>query len=78
MPDASQPTIRRATPADAEALARIGAVTFTETFAHLYPPEHLAAFLAEAHSVARGAGGYRQSRQGCLDRRGAQREPAPK
>ena len=47
------PTIRRAVAADAEALAAIGAATFTETFAHLYPPEHLAAFLAEAHSVAR-------------------------
>lgn len=48
-----QPIIRRAGPGDAEALAEIGARTFTETFGHLYPPEHLAAFLAEAHSVAR-------------------------
>jgi ribosomal protein S18 acetylase RimI-like enzyme len=47
------PTIRRAGPGDAEALAAIGRETFTETFAHLYPPAHLAAFLAEAHSVAR-------------------------
>ncbi|HTX47813.1 MAG TPA: GNAT family N-acetyltransferase [Caulobacteraceae bacterium] len=45
--------IRRAGPDDAEALAEIGRVTFAETFAHLYPPEHLAAFLAEAHSVER-------------------------
>ena len=42
------PTIRRATPADAEALSRIGAETFTETFSHLYPPEDLAAFLSPA------------------------------
>jgi ribosomal protein S18 acetylase RimI-like enzyme len=47
------PVIRPARPRDAEALARIGAVTFAETFAHLYPPEDLAAFLAEAHSVER-------------------------
>ena len=46
-------TIRRAVPADAEALAEIGRVTFAETFAHLYPPEHLAAFLSQAHSVER-------------------------
>jgi GNAT superfamily N-acetyltransferase len=47
------PTIRRAGPGDAGALAAIGRATFTETFAHLYPAEDLAAFLAEAHSVAR-------------------------
>jgi ribosomal protein S18 acetylase RimI-like enzyme len=47
------PTIRRAGPADAEALAAIGRVTFVETFAQLYPPEDLATFLAEAHSVER-------------------------
>lgn len=47
------PLIRRAGPADAEALAAIGAETFAEAFAHLYPPQDLTAFLAEAHSVAR-------------------------
>jgi ribosomal protein S18 acetylase RimI-like enzyme len=47
------PTIRRAGPADAEALSQIGQVTFAETFAHLYPPGDLAAFLDQAHSVAR-------------------------
>jgi ribosomal protein S18 acetylase RimI-like enzyme len=53
-PDANAaPTIRRATPADAETIARIGAETFGEAFAHLYPPGDLAAFLAEAHSVER-------------------------
>jgi ribosomal protein S18 acetylase RimI-like enzyme len=45
--------IHRAGPADAEALAAIGAETFAETFGHLYPPQDLAAFLADAHSVAR-------------------------
>ena len=49
------PTIRRAGPADAATIARIGAETFAETFAHLYPPEDLAAYLAEAHSEARAA-----------------------
>jgi ribosomal protein S18 acetylase RimI-like enzyme len=47
------PAIRRAGPDDAEALAAIGQATFVETFAHLYPPQDLAAFLAEAHSVER-------------------------
>jgi ribosomal protein S18 acetylase RimI-like enzyme len=47
--------IRRAGPQDAPALARIGATTFAETFAHLYPPKDLAAFLAEAHSVGRAS-----------------------
>lgn len=48
-----EPLIRRALPADAEALAAIGAATFTETFAHLYPPQDLAAFLADAYGPAR-------------------------
>jgi GNAT superfamily N-acetyltransferase len=52
-PDRPSATIRRAGPDDAEALAAIGRVTFAETFAQLYPPEDLAAFLETAHSVAR-------------------------
>ena len=48
-----EPSIRRATLEDAEALAEIGAATFTETFAHLYPPEDLAAFLADAYGLER-------------------------
>jgi ribosomal protein S18 acetylase RimI-like enzyme len=47
------PILRRAVAADAEALAAIGAATFTETFGHLYPPEDLAHFLAHGHSVER-------------------------
>ena len=43
------PTIRRAVADDAEALSKIGAETFCETFAHLYPPEDLAAFLEAAY-----------------------------
>jgi ribosomal protein S18 acetylase RimI-like enzyme len=49
------PSIRRAVPADAAALAAIGRETFAEAFAHLYPPTDLAAFLDEAHSVERAA-----------------------
>ncbi|MBJ7413837.1 MAG: GNAT family N-acetyltransferase [Phenylobacterium sp.] len=49
----SQPTIRLATPADAETLAALGARTFCETFAHLYDPADLSAFLAEAYDVPR-------------------------
>lgn len=48
-----EPTIRRAGPADAEALAEIGARTFTETFGHLYPPQDLAQFLEEAYAPER-------------------------
>lgn len=50
MPDL---TIRRAGPQDAEILAELGARTFTETFAHLYPPQDLAAFLADAYGLER-------------------------
>lgn len=39
-------TIRRAQIADAAALARLAAVTFTETFGHLYPPEDLESYLS--------------------------------
>ncbi|THD79226.1 MAG: GNAT family N-acetyltransferase [Phenylobacterium sp.] len=52
MPD---PTLRRAGPQDAAVLAEIGARTFAETFAHLYPPRDLQAFLAEAYGLERTA-----------------------
>lgn len=42
---------RPATPADAPALAKLGADTFVAAFGHLYRPEDLAAFLAEVHNV---------------------------
>lgn len=45
------PIVRRATVADAEALARIGQVTFVETFGHLYPPEDLQQYLLKAYAV---------------------------
>jgi GNAT superfamily N-acetyltransferase len=48
-----EPLIRRATAADAETLAAIGERTFVETFAHLYPPQDLAAFLPEAYGLER-------------------------
>src|SRR5690606_19037438 len=48
--------IRRAGPGDAAALAELGAKTFTLTFGHMYPPEDLAAYLAESHSEACYAG----------------------
>jgi ribosomal protein S18 acetylase RimI-like enzyme len=47
-----EPVIRRATEDDAEALAAIGAATFAETFGHMYPPQDLQAFLAEAYDLA--------------------------
>jgi ribosomal protein S18 acetylase RimI-like enzyme len=48
-----EPTIRRAGPADAETLSALGARTFSDTFAHLYDPDDLAAFLAEAYGLER-------------------------
>ncbi len=49
----SEPLIRRAAPADAEALSAIGGETFGETFGHLYPPADLERYLAEAYSLER-------------------------
>lgn len=48
--------IRRAGPGDAETLAALGVRTFSETFAHLYDPEDLRVFLAEAYSLERTRG----------------------
>lgn len=45
--------IRRAELADAPTLAALGARTFRETFAHLYPPADLEAFLADAYGLER-------------------------
>ena len=45
------PIIRRATPADAQALSAIAKATFVETFGHLYPAEDLAGFLDEVYSL---------------------------
>lgn len=51
MPE-SVPSIRRAGPADAAALARIGAATFVEAFGTLYRPDDLDAFLRAQHTEA--------------------------
>jgi GNAT superfamily N-acetyltransferase len=48
-----EPIIRRAGLRDAAAIAEIGARTFVETFGHLYPPQDLQAFLAQAYSLER-------------------------
>ena len=45
--------IRRATVEDAPILSALAAHTFTETFGHLYPPQDLADFIAEAYAVER-------------------------
>lgn len=49
----ADPVIRRAGSADAETLAELGARTFVETFAHLYDPADLSAYLAEAYDLGR-------------------------
>jgi ribosomal protein S18 acetylase RimI-like enzyme len=47
----SDTVVRRATPADAQALAGLGATTFIESFGELYVPRDLQAFLDESHTV---------------------------
>lgn len=47
------PEIRRATVADAATLSQLAALTFTQTFGHLYPADDLEAFLAENYAVDR-------------------------
>ncbi|QSX78515.1 GNAT family N-acetyltransferase [Agrilutibacter solisilvae] len=42
--------VRRAVPADADALATLGARTFVESFGHLYSQEDLQAFLEQSHT----------------------------
>ncbi|MDZ4375767.1 MAG: GNAT family N-acetyltransferase [Phenylobacterium sp.] len=49
----AEPVIGRASPDDAAGLAALGAQTFRETFAHLYPPSDLEAFLAQAYGLER-------------------------
>ncbi|PVM86722.1 GNAT family N-acetyltransferase [Caulobacter endophyticus] len=46
-------TLRRAVLEDAETLSALGARTFSETFAHLYPPQDLETFLAYAYGLER-------------------------
>lgn len=41
--------LRPAVPGDAAALAKLGADSFVDKFGHLYVPDDLASFLAEAH-----------------------------
>ncbi|HEY6641410.1 N-acetyltransferase [Povalibacter sp.] len=48
-------TVRRATPQDIPQLAELGAITFTETFGHLYKPQDLQAFLLNSRSQERYA-----------------------
>ncbi|RDZ29559.1 GNAT family N-acetyltransferase [Lysobacter silvisoli] len=43
--------IRRAGPADATLLSDLASRTFSETFGHLYPPEHLQRFLDDSYSL---------------------------
>ena len=45
------PKIRRATPADAEALVELSVATFTQTFGHLYDPADLDTFLTEVYDL---------------------------
>ena len=45
--------IRRADIGDAETLSALSAATFSATFAHLYPPSDLAAFLEESYPLER-------------------------
>ena len=44
-------TVRRATETDAEELAHLAEVTFTDTFGQLYPPEDLATYVASTYTA---------------------------
>jgi ribosomal protein S18 acetylase RimI-like enzyme len=46
-------TLRRATIDDADTVSSLGARTFSETFAHLYPTQDLETFLAYAYGLER-------------------------
>jgi GNAT superfamily N-acetyltransferase len=46
-------SIRKATVDDADTVSSLGARTFSETFAHLYPSEDLETFLAYAYGLER-------------------------
>lgn len=48
-------SVRRATPADAEALSEVATQAFTQSFGHLYPDQDLQAFLHGNYSVERQA-----------------------
>jgi len=48
----SDVTIRRATVADVDTLAELGATTFVETWAHLYSDEDMQAYLGKNHTAA--------------------------
>jgi len=43
--------VRVALPADAEAIQKFGNISFAATFGHLYPPEVLEGYLAEAYTT---------------------------
>lgn len=47
--------LRIATPADAAALAELGARSFVVKFGHLYRPEDLETFLSESHTESKAA-----------------------
>jgi GNAT superfamily N-acetyltransferase len=49
----TEAVIRRADVADAETLSGLSAATFSATFAHLYPPADLTAFLADSYALER-------------------------
>ncbi len=49
----TEPSIRRAGPADADAISAIGMATFVETFGHLYPRADLERYLEEAYDLER-------------------------
>ena len=48
-------TIRRASPADAQALSGIATRTFIESFGHLYPDEDLQHFIHDSYAPGKMA-----------------------
>jgi ribosomal protein S18 acetylase RimI-like enzyme len=50
------PSLRRATPEDADTVSSLGARTFIQTFGHLYPAADLETFIAYAYGLERTRG----------------------
>ncbi|ROT43681.1 acyl-CoA N-acyltransferase [Sodiomyces alkalinus F11] len=44
-------SLRKATPEDAEAVAKLGAAVFATTYGHAVPPRHIQSYIEETYSV---------------------------
>jgi hypothetical protein len=66
-------TLRRATAEDVDTVSSLGARTFIQTFAHLYPPKDLEDFIAYAYGLEKTRREPGRSGQGHLAAGGRRR-----